>query len=266
VNVAVKLPAPTVTEPGTVSAVALLDSVTVAPPVFDRVTVHVAFAPDPRLVGLHVSPLTTVAVASEIAAVCVLPFSFAVMVAVWSLVIVPAVAANVAVALPAPTVTEAGIAKTDASFDSVTTAPAVLDIVTVHVALAPEPRLVGLQVSPLTNTGEASEIEVVCVLPFSVPVTVAVWSVVIVPAVAANVAVVLPAPTATEAGTVSAPALLDSVTVAPLVFDTVTVHVELAPEPKLVGLHVRPLTTVAVASAMVAVAVPPLSVAVTVAV
>ena len=82
VNVAVVLPAPTVTEAGTVNAAALLDSVTVAPPVFDTVTVHVEFPPDPRLAGLHVSPLTTVAVASEIVAVCVLPFSVAVMVAV----------------------------------------------------------------------------------------------------------------------------------------------------------------------------------------
>jgi hypothetical protein len=81
-----------------------------------------------------------------------------------------------------------------------------------------------------------------------------------------KVAVVVPDPTATEPGTVRAPALLDSVTVAPPVFDTVTVHVELAPDPRLVGLQVSPLTTVAVASAMFAVVVPPFSVAVTVAV
>ena len=86
------------------------------------------------------------------------------------------------------------------------------------------------------------------------------------PAVAVNVAVVLPAPTVTEAGTVNAPALLDSVTVAPPVFDTVTVQVELPPDPRLMGLHVNPLTTVAVASVMVAVAVLPYSVAVMVAV
>jgi len=81
-----------------------------------------------------------------------------------------------------------------------------------------------------------------------------------------NVAVVLPAPTVTEAGTVSAPALLDSVTVAPLVFDTVTMHVELPPEPRLDGLHVSPLTPAVAAKAMVAVAVPPFSVAVMIAV
>ena len=88
----------------------------------------------------------------------------------------------------------------------------------------------------------------------------------IVPAVAVNVAVVLPAPTVTEGGTVNAAVLLDRATVAPPVLDTVTVHVELTPDPRLVGLHVSPLTTVAVPSAIVAVAVPPFSVAVMVAV
>ena len=87
-----------------------------------------------------------------------------------------------------------------------------------------------------------------------------------VPAVAANVAVVLPDPTVTDAGTVSAAALLDKVTVAPPVFDTVTVHVELPPDPKLLGLHVSPLTTVAVARVIVAVWVLVPNVAVTVAV
>jgi hypothetical protein len=82
VNVAVVLPAPTVTEAGTVSAAALLDSVTVAPPVFDTVTVHVELTPEPKVVGLHVRPLSTTGASSEIEAVCVLPFSVAVTVAV----------------------------------------------------------------------------------------------------------------------------------------------------------------------------------------
>ena len=87
-----------------------------------------------------------------------------------------------------------------------------------------------------------------------------------VPVVAANVAVVLDAPTVTEAGTVNAAALLDRFTVAPPVFDTVTVHVALPPEPRLLGLHVSPLTTTAVARVIVAVRVLVPSVAVTVAV
>jgi hypothetical protein len=82
VNVAAVLPAPTVTEGGTVNAAVLLDRATTPAPAFDTVTVHVEFPPDPRLAGLQVNPLTTVAVASEIVAVCVLPFSVPVMVAV----------------------------------------------------------------------------------------------------------------------------------------------------------------------------------------
>ena len=82
VNVAVVLAATTVTEAGTVNAAALLDSATVAPPVFDTVTVQVELPPDPRLAGAHVTLLTTVAVASVMVAVAVLPFSAAVTVAV----------------------------------------------------------------------------------------------------------------------------------------------------------------------------------------
>jgi hypothetical protein len=81
-KVAVVFPAPTVTAAGTVNAAALLDSATVAPPVFDTVTVHVELLPDPRLAGLHVNPLSSTGATSEIVAVCVLPFSVAVMVAV----------------------------------------------------------------------------------------------------------------------------------------------------------------------------------------
>ncbi len=79
---AVVFPVPTVTDAGTLSAPALLASPTMAPPVFDTVTVHVELAPVPRVEGLQMSPLRTVAVASEIVAVCVLPLSVAVIVAV----------------------------------------------------------------------------------------------------------------------------------------------------------------------------------------
>jgi hypothetical protein len=118
----------------------------------------------------------------------------------------------------------------------------------------------------LVPVAAASEIVAVWEVPLSVAVSVADWSLVIVPAVAVNVAAVLPAPTVIEAGTVNAAALLDSATVAPTVFDTVTVHVALPPDPRLAGAQVNPLTTGAVASAIVAVAVPPFNVAVRVAV
>ena len=123
-----------------------------------------------------------------------------------------------------------------------------------------------LQVSSLRSKEVTSEIVAVCVLPFSVAVMVAVWLLAIVPAVAVKVAVVLVDPTATEAGTVNAEALSDSVTVAPPVFDTVTVHVALPPETRLAGLHVNPLTVTGATSAIAAVRVLPFSAAVTVAV
>ena len=82
VKVADVLPDPTTTEAGTVNAATLLDSVTVAPPVCVTVAVQVALPPDPRLAGLHVTPLSSTAVTSEIVAVCVLPFRVAVMVPV----------------------------------------------------------------------------------------------------------------------------------------------------------------------------------------
>ena len=77
-----------------------------------------------------------------------------------------------------------------------------------------------------------------------------------------KVAVALPDPIVTEAGTIKAAALLDRVTVAPLTFDTVTVQVALAPNPKLAGTHASPLSTTGATSEMVDVCVLPLSVAV----
>jgi hypothetical protein len=86
------------------------------------------------------------------------------------------------------------------------------------------------------------------------------------PALAAKVAVVLADPTVTEAGTVKDAALLDRVTVAPPVFDTVTVHVELAPAARLVGVQVNALSATGATSEIVVVFVPPFRVAVMVAV
>ena len=86
----------------------------------------------------------------------------------------PAVALNVAVALPAATVTKAGTAKATALLDSPTVAPPVFDTVTVQVEIPFGPRLAGAQLSPLTVTGATSATVAVCSLPLSVAVTVAV--------------------------------------------------------------------------------------------
>ena len=265
VNVAVVLPDRTVTEAGTVNRNELLDRDTIAPAEFDTVTVHLALAEDARLAGLHVNPLTNTD-ASEIAAVCVLPFSAAVSVAVWLAVIVPAVAVNVAVVLPDATVTEAGTVNAAVLLDRVTVAPAALDTVTVHVALADDARLAGLQVNPLGTTGATSEI--VGRLRTSVQRRREgrCLAAAIIPAVAVNVAVVLPEATATEAGTVNAAALLDSVTVAPAVLDTVTVQVALRARPQTRRVARQPAHQYRRQSEIVAVCVLPFNVAVSVAV
>ena len=52
-NVAVVDPAATVTDAGTVNEALLSDSVTVPPPVFDNVTVHVLLAPDSKDPGVQ---------------------------------------------------------------------------------------------------------------------------------------------------------------------------------------------------------------------
>ena len=173
VKLAVVLPDPTVTDAGTVNEAALLERITAAPLAFDTVTVQVEAAAEPRLVGLHASPLTTVDVDNVIAVVCVLPFSVAVMVADWSLTIVPAVAVKVPAVLPAPTVTDPGTVNSAELLDSATVPPAGLDSVTVQIVVPPDANPVGLQTNPLGTTGASSEMVAVSWLPFSVAVTAA---------------------------------------------------------------------------------------------
>src|ERR1700710_646593 len=122
---------------------------------------------------------------------------------------VPAVAVKVAVALPEATVTEAGTVSAAGTLSETVTevaAVAVADRVTVQVLAAPDAREVGAQASEETVrvVGAVRLMEEVLELPLRVAVTMAVWLVVMVPAVAVKVAVALPEVTVTEAGTVSA--------------------------------------------------------------
>ncbi len=82
VNVAVVLSGATVTVAGRLKLPALLDSPSVAPPVFDTVTVQVELAFGPRLVGAQLIAVTVTGATREIVPVCVLPLSVALMVAV----------------------------------------------------------------------------------------------------------------------------------------------------------------------------------------
>jgi hypothetical protein len=170
----------------------------------------------------------------------VLPFNVAVSVAVWSEAMVPAVAVKVAVVDPAATATDPGTVSADVLLDSVTVPPPVFDSVTVHVLVPPLPSVDGVHDSELTVTAVARAIDVICVLPFNVAVSVAVWSEAIVPAVAVKVAVVDAAATATDPGTVSADVLLDSVTVPPPVFVSVTVHVLAPLLLSVAGVQLKP--------------------------
>jgi hypothetical protein len=93
--------------------------------------------------------------------------------------------------------------------------------------------------------------------------------VVTVPAIAVKTAELLPADTVTEAGSDSIPLLLDRAATAPpgpAARDRIAVQVELAPVPRVDGLHESAETSVVEASEMEAVCELPLREAVTVAV
>jgi len=78
-------PDATFTEAGTVSAAALLESVTVIPPepaACESVTEHAEVPPELKVVGLHDTALTVVGATSEIDTVLELPLYEAVITAV----------------------------------------------------------------------------------------------------------------------------------------------------------------------------------------
>ena len=155
---------------------------------------------------------------------------------------VPAVPVKVLVVAPAFTTTDAGTVRRALLLLTVTVSPplgAVPESVMVQVVAAPVPRLDGTQANELTVgfAAATSEIDDVFWTPLNVAVTVAVWLLPIVPAVAVKVAVVALAETATEPGTVNAALLLDSETVPPPVPLIVTVQVDVPPEFRLPGAH-----------------------------
>src|SRR5437016_10017634 len=96
------------TDAGTVNAAVLLASLTVPPPIPDRVTVQMLDPPAPKVEGAQASDVTVAALTSPIATVREAPFREAVTETVWSFGMAPAVAVNAAVAVPAATDTDAG--------------------------------------------------------------------------------------------------------------------------------------------------------------
>ena len=88
-------PADTVTATGTVNGAALLDRLTVAPPVaaaLDKVTEHAAVADDVRLAGEQVTALTMVLAVSKIETETEVPLYAALIDADWPAEKLPAVA------------------------------------------------------------------------------------------------------------------------------------------------------------------------------
>lgn len=153
VKLAVVLPAATETAPGTLSAPPLLESPTVPPPAFDRVTVQLAVPPLARAVGEHVSELMFVGASREIDDACDMPFNDAVTVAVASATTVPAVAVNVADVLPAATTTAPGTLSIPLLLESPTVPPAAFDSVTVQALEAPLANADCEHASEVTVTG-----------------------------------------------------------------------------------------------------------------
>jgi hypothetical protein len=173
-----------------------------------------------------------------------LPFNDAVSVAVWYDAIVPALAVKLAVLDPAATATDPGTVSAAVLLDSATVPPPVFESVTVQLLVPPTPSVDGVHNTELTFTAVARMMDAACVLPFNVAVSVAVWSGAVASAVAVNVAVVDPAATAADPGTASAAVLLDSVTVPPPVFESVTVQVLVPPLPSVDGVQLKPAKVV----------------------
>jgi len=110
-NAAVRDPAGTFTEVGTVNAGLLAETGTLMPPVgagAERVRVQVEDAPASSVVALHANADTSTGAIRLKVAVWEALLSVAVTVALWVVVTVPAVAVKVAELAPAATVTEAG--------------------------------------------------------------------------------------------------------------------------------------------------------------
>ena len=119
--------------------------------------------------------------------------------------------------------------------------------------------MVNVQERPVTVAAGCNDTVAVAVVPFTVPVRVAVWFAVTVPVEMLKVPATEPAATVTDAGTVKVgEALLVNVTTAPPVnatFDSVTVHVVPPFEVSVVNVHARPRIVGGVTSDSVAVAV-----------
>jgi hypothetical protein len=145
----------TVTFAGTLTAALLLDSETTALPdaALFRLTVQLDVPPLATVDGVQLSELTSaVALAVTDTVVCAVPLYVAVIVAVWPVVTVPAVAVNPTDVPPELTVTFAGTLTAALLLDRVTTAlpDAALFRLTVQLDVPPLATVDGVQLIELT--------------------------------------------------------------------------------------------------------------------
>ena len=238
VKFTVEDPEETATKGGTTTEELLLARVTTPPCVCGRVAVQVLEEPAMRAEGAHTSDRTPAAVVRLNAAACQDVPSVALIVALWSVVRMPALTAKDRVVDPAGTATVPGALRAALSLVMPTVPPATVESVTVQV---PDPscaRVGGVHDNEIRRDGVVRSSGRLREAPLSDAVNVAFPSAVMVPAVTTNDAVVEPGTIWADAGAVNKLLLVDSVTEAAPLLDTVAVQVVLSPVCKTMGEHV----------------------------
>ena len=250
VNVALDVPAPIVTDAGTVTAALPLDRLTLIGLVttFVRLTVHVELPGGVNVPGVHARLESTGGAGAFSARLAVfdVPFQVAVISAEpLVLTATAALAVNVALDVPVPIVTDAGTVTAAFPLDRLTLVELIAALVrlTVQVELPGGVKVTGVQLKlDRTGTGALS----VKVAVFDVPLQVAVISaeplaLTAAAALAVNVALDVPAPIVTDAGTVTAAFPLDRLTLVELIAALVklTVQVELPGGVNVPGVQLR---------------------------
>jgi hypothetical protein len=239
-------PAGTVTVAGTVAEAELLVSVTTRPPAGARpvsVKVPVEDFPPTTADGLSTRPLSVGGFTTSVAD-WLMPFRLALRVAlVWDATAV-VVTVNVAVDLPAGTVTEAGAFTLPWLLESFTTSPpegAIPLSATVPVEEAPPVTEAGLTAKDASTGGTTVRVAVWVETP-SLPVIVTDFWEPTAAVVTLNVALVCPPAIVTDAGTAAEALLLDRWTTVPDLGDApfkLTVPMEAAPPATVVGFRLR---------------------------
>jgi hypothetical protein len=166
------------------------------------------------------------------------------MVALWLLLMVPAVAGKELEMAPAATATDPGIVNSVLLSDNITVLPAdgaTWFRVTVHVVAAPELTVAGLQAKLDTRVGAIRLTVVVCKEPFNVALILALWFVLNAPTVPMKAAELAPTATVTDEGINIRALLSDSGTVVldKAIWFKPTVQVVEAPAATEVGVQVN---------------------------